>query len=335
MSLSSDDISQLTKSVRVLKTKIAQMEMVPQMGKEKVSSLLRSLDELKKVHEEAWDLAFAAGLPIDEDEAKKTGERIEDFSRKCSSFENARNVEIRAQKVLSGCRTILEAFTREGGTLSLLRGLVERTKGYELLIAKGNRSIWHGGAAQRINTQLAKEGLTATGPVLIFQRLAEIVRADAWRAIFLAALAVFLTLLITFRSFGKTLAALAPLLAGYLAMAGGLGLLGIPVTIGNVAAFPLLFGIGIDYGIHIVDRTRRTDGGIKILGREGLDRAMFVAAATTLTGFLALACSRHPGLSSFGIAVAFGIGGSAVTARLISPHLLPTNGNVKADGERR
>ena len=333
LSLSSRDVSILEATIRTLDKRLKALERAPSLREGQIAALVASLDELKKVHEEAGDLAFAAGLPFDEEAAERTGERIENLMRKCSSLTFASMIDDRVKKTLNGGMAIVHSLTKKGGLIHFLKALIERTKGYELLIAKGDRSIWYGGAAEKINIHLAKEGLVATGPVLIFQRLAEIVKADVWRAIFLAAFAVFVTLLLTFRRLSKTLAALAPLIAGYVAMAGGLGLLRIPLTIGNVAAFPLLFGIGIDYGIHVVERTRVTGRGeVIILGRDGLDRAMFVAAATTLTGFLALSISRHPGLSSFGVAVALGIAGSAVTARLISPLLLLAG--VNEDGTK-
>ena len=67
-------------------------------------------------------------------------------------------------------------------------------------------------------------------------------------------LAVFLLLLLSMKSLRKSLVALVPLTAGMIWMLGLLPLLGWRVNMVNIAVIPLIIGMGIDFGLHIVHR---------------------------------------------------------------------------------
>jgi hypothetical protein len=95
------------------------------------------------------------------------------------------------------------------------------------------------------------------------------------------------------------------------------------VNLMNVVAFPIIVGIGVDAGIHVVCRYRAT-GRRDPLGavRECLG-GLGGAAATTVIGFGSIATSGIPGLASMGLFVAAGTIVSFAAAVAVLPALLP------------
>ena len=97
---------------------------------------------------------------------------------------------------------------------------------------------------------------------------------------------------------------------------------------------PLLLGVGVDSGIHLVHRAE-TDGarGEALLGTTAA-RAVFYSALTTTVSFGSLAFSSHLGMQSLGIALAIGMALMVVCNLIVLPALLETRGDRPGSGER-
>jgi len=125
-------------------------------------------------------------------------------------------------------------------------------------------------------------------------------------SIALGVIAVFLWLLV--RRIQSVLLILFPLvLAAVLTAATGV-LLNIPFNYANVIVLPLLIGIGVDSGIHLVMRQRQIRAGEDVHGTS-TPRAILFSALTTVASFGSLMLSPHRGTASMGellsIAIAF------------------------------
>jgi predicted RND superfamily exporter protein len=81
----------------------------------------------------------------------------------------------------------------------------------------------------------------------------------------------------------------------------------------NLVAFPLLIGIGIDYGIFIVSAARRRDPS----QLPPAVSAVTMCSATTVLGFASLVLTSVPAVQSMGSAVAVGVAAAAVSAVLL------------------
>ncbi len=96
-------------------------------------------------------------------------------------------------------------------------------------------------------------------------------------------------------------------LAAVLTAATGV-LLDIPFNYANVIVLPLLIGIGVDAGIHLVLRHDQVAAGEGVYGTS-TPRAVLFAALTTVASFGSLMLSPHRGTASMGellsIAIAF------------------------------
>ena len=107
------------------------------------------------------------------------------------------------------------------------------------------------------------------------------------------------------------------------ALTGGISVLaGLPLNFANVIALPLLLGIGVDSGIHIIHRFR-TDlpEGKSILATSSA-RAVVVSSLTTMGGVGNLALSPHAGTASMGMLLTLGIGVTLACMLIVLPALL-------------
>ena len=75
-----------------------------------------------------------------------------------------------------------------------------------------------------------------------------------------ALLVISVVLIFDLRSVRDTLLAVLPLGLGILQTFGLMGLLDIPLNPANMIALPLMLGIGIDYGVHLIHEFRDQSG---------------------------------------------------------------------------
>jgi predicted RND superfamily exporter protein len=137
------------------------------------------------------------------------------------------------------------------------------------------------------------------------------------------ALAVVLALLfLHFRNPRWVGMALIPLLAGVAYMLGASALLGLDLNPANAVAIPLILGIGIDDGIHIVHRYRESKNVGQAVQLTG--RAVIMTSLTTMVGFGSLSTSHFPALASLGQLALLGIGSCLFTSLFLLPSLLWT-----------
>ncbi len=148
----------------------------------------------------------------------------------------------------------------------------------------------------------------ATGePVLSLRAGDEIVLAFA-SAFALAAAAIAILLAALLRKLAQVLAVLLPVGCAGALTGASLVMLDVPLNFANVIALPLLFGMGVDNGVHMLQRALSDSAfGAAPLG-SATARAILFSGATTLAGFGTLMLSPHPGLASMGTVLSLGIG---------------------------
>ena len=94
---------------------------------------------------------------------------------------------------------------------------------------------------------------------------------------------------------------------------GFMGYAGIAFSDSLVTVFPLLLAVGIDFGIHIINRYREERGEGATIGAamgittEQLSTAFLIVTITTVISFLANLTSTLGGIRDFGIVAAVGI----------------------------
>ncbi|MCK9606299.1 MAG: MMPL family transporter [Methylomonas sp.] len=131
---------------------------------------------------------------------------------------------------------------------------------------------------------------------------------DAFIQAFSSALIlIVLLLLLMTRSVKSTLLVVAPLLLAALLTGACNVWLNNPFNFANIIVLPLLLGMGVDSGIHIVQRLRHRPNDIDNLLHSSSARGVFFSALTTLCSFTSLAFNNHQGTASMGLLLSIGI----------------------------
>lgn len=159
-----------------------------------------------------------------------------------------------------------------------------------------------------------------TGIPVTFVAFGKLLRDGLEASAIYATVAVLVLLFIDFRTIRGTLLALFPLALGLVWMVGGMNALGIGYNFANVIAIPLILGIGIDSGVHVVHRWLRGTPPADLPATTG--KAVLVSSLTTIVGFGALMSSDHRGMWSLGLTLVLGVAACMVAATLVLPALL-------------
>jgi len=122
----------------------------------------------------------------------------------------------------------------------------------------------------------------------------------AWYATAAIALMVFLH----FRSLVCVVLSLLPVAIGTVWMVGFMGWFGIPFNPANIMTLPLVVGIGVTNGIHILNRFGEEKNPSILARSTGL--AVLVSGLTTIAGFGSLILAKHQGIESLGYVMAVG-----------------------------
>ncbi|MCA9554362.1 MAG: MMPL family transporter [Myxococcales bacterium] len=136
-------------------------------------------------------------------------------------------------------------------------------------------------------------------------------------------LTILLVLIVTWLLVGRLQAALLVLGPALMTLLFTLGLLpftSIPLNYLNVVIIPVLFGLSVDGGAHLVTRTHM-GGEFDDLVRE-VGRGVAGSILTTALGFGALLSADHLGLRSFASLALFGLANNIVAALVVTPTLL-------------
>jgi uncharacterized protein len=130
-----------------------------------------------------------------------------------------------------------------------------------------------------------------------------------------------LFLLLLWRSVWDTVLAFFPLALAALVTCAVLILFGQPFNFTNVIVLPMLVGMGVDNGVHLVHRHRAAPDEIDVLA-SSTARAVFFAALTTVLSFGSLAFASHRGLASFGQMLTVGVLVTLVCYVVVLPAVL-------------
>jgi predicted RND superfamily exporter protein len=149
--------------------------------------------------------------------------------------------------------------------------------------------------------------------------LNERIRVDLAR-VFLPMLGVLVVMLaLVFRSWRDLLLALLALLFAAAVLVLATSWTPLAWNSFNVCGLPLVFGTGLDYGIHMILALRR-NGGDLAATRSGIGRALLFCGGSSAIGFGSLATASAHGLASLGLVCAVGILANMAAAIWLIPH---------------
>ena len=137
-----------------------------------------------------------------------------------------------------------------------------------------------------------------------------------------AFLAIGLLLLVLLRSWKDTLLLLLILLAGAAYTTLVMTIINMPLNFANIIALPLLLGIGVDSGIHILERYRKDKYIHQNIFANATHYGVLISALTTIFSVGNLAFATHRGTASMGLLLVIGISIMVCCTLILLPALL-------------
>ncbi len=161
---------------------------------------------------------------------------------------------------------------------------------------------------------------TLTGLPLVNRDLSDRFLPQFVRGLGIGTLIVVAIVVLAFRNWWLSLLALLPTGVGLIWAAGLLALAGVDMDLFALFAVVTFVGIGVDYGIHLVQRYRERGDASQAV--EELAPVILVAAAITVLGYGTLVTSSYAPLRSIGIVSAVSVAALAVASVVVLPALL-------------
>ncbi len=222
--------------------------------------------------------------------------------------------------VLSMCST--EELTLEKLPNDIVNQFISDNGKQYLVSIYPKEQMWDFNFLRLFSEQMHKIDERVTGMPLVFYILITLIGRDGSIAAILTLIVIFLLLLADYRNLKLSLLTLIPLVFGTIWMVGAMKLFGMQFNILNVMAIPLILGMGIDDGIHIIHRYK-IEGKNKIFAIfSSTGKAVLLTSITTFLAFGSLGFAAARGLASLGIVLAIGITTCWLATVVVLPAIL-------------
>jgi hopanoid biosynthesis associated RND transporter like protein HpnN len=132
---------------------------------------------------------------------------------------------------------------------------------------------------------------------------------------------MFAFLFLLWRSLWDSVLAFFPLALASLLCVGVMEVAGMPFNFANVIVLPMLIGMGIDNGVHLVHRHRTNPAELDVLATSTA-RAVFFAALTTVLCFGSLGFASHRGMAAIGQMLTLGVAATLACYVVVLPAVL-------------
>ena len=176
------------------------------------------------------------------------------------------------------------------------------------------------GALERFVAAVETIAPDATGPAVVMVEWGRLASRATLQALALAALGITGMLWFQWRRISDVALAIVPLALAALYTAAAMALLGMQVNLVNVIVVPMLLGIGIDSGVHLVESARARAGEAEALD-AATARAVVFSALTTLASFVSLGYAHHRGMAALGQLLSLGLVATLMCYVVVFPAL--------------
>lgn len=174
-------------------------------------------------------------------------------------------------------------------------GKKDDTKDIERFVLMGRRAA-----------DIVKPGTPVAGQLPVSYDLFKAIEIDGPKATLFAFLAVIILVIVLFRHIPTITQTLFALVVGMVWLAGLMLGFDIRINFLNFIALPITFGIGVDYGVNILQRYREVgaEGIIEVVRNTG--GAVMLASLTTIIGYGSLLLAGNQAFVSFGLLAVLG-----------------------------
>lgn len=174
--------------------------------------------------------------------------------------------------------------------------------------ARTPQGVWPSGPPETVLAAIerAAPGAVVANAPRLGAELRALAVGDLKRLGALAVAVVFAIVLVSYRfDFGATALTFVPVALGTVWTAGLWGLLGRRLDLFTISVLPVMVGIGVDDGLHVLHLARRRGEDLTRAAHEA-GRGVVLTNLTTCAGFLALVLSHVPALRNGGLLMCVG-----------------------------
>ena len=218
---------------------------------------------------------------------------------------------------------------------SLTAGFRERDGALDktvLVYPRPSRALWQGPAIMDMTAALRAAAERSTPAGAAPARLAgstplsadiiSSIRRDGPLATVAALAAVVVLVILIFRRTVATPLIIASLLVAVIGLRGAMMALGVKLNFCNFIAFPITFGIGVDYAVNIMARYREGRAFNVSEAIRSTGGAVGLCSLTTIIGYSSLLFAQNRALFLFGVAAVLGEIACVTTATIVLPAAL-------------
>lgn len=180
--------------------------------------------------------------------------------------------------------------------------------------------VWQRPTQEAFVKELRTVDPNVTGTPVQLLEYTTLLRNSYVEAAWYATAAIAVMVLLHFRSLVCVALALLPVVIGTIWMVGFMAWAGIPFNPANIMTLPLVVGIGVTNGIHILNRFSEERNPSILARSTGL--AVLVSGLTTIAGFGSLILAQHQGIESLGYVMAVGTATCMIAALTFLPAVL-------------
>jgi hopanoid biosynthesis associated RND transporter like protein HpnN len=262
--------------------------------------------------------------------AERLAALVDEFLRQVDAQDDPRTALLRFESILLG--TFPAQLDRlrlalEPGEVTLaslpddLRSRMLARNGRARVQIFPRENLGKGDARERFVDAIRAIQPDATGVAVNLIEFGRATSRSLVQALSLALVLITLLLLVIWRRFLDTVLVLLPLLLAGALTGAAMVLLDRPFNFANVIVLPLLLGIGVDSGVHLVHRARERGPGKPLL--ESVTALQKTACAvTTIASFGSLAFSAHRGIASLGLLLVIGLTITVLANLLVLPAIV-------------
>ncbi len=194
------------------------------------------------------------------------------------------------------------------------------TNGNYLIMVYPKKDIWNRDNQGEFIKELQPIYEDVTGTPVQLYYYTELLKKSYEEAARYSLIAIALLVLIHFRSTLCVALALIPVGVGFLWLGGLMGFFGVALNPANIMTLPLVIGIGVTNGIHILNRFAEEQTP-SILARS-TGKAVLVSGLTAIAGFGSLILGKHRGIQSLGYVMSVGLATCMIAGLTFLPALL-------------
>jgi hypothetical protein len=201
-----------------------------------------------------------------------------------------------------------------------LRNRFVSARGKFLLQVYPKYDVWQRDNQEKFIADLRTIDSNVTGTPVQLYEYTTLLKNSYERAAWYSLIAIAIMVFIHFRSVAAVSLSLLPVGIGMFWLLGLMGWSNISFNPANIMTLPLVIGIGVTNGIHILNRFAE-EKTPNILSRS-TGKAVLVSGLTAIAGFGSLILAKHRGIHSLGNVMAVGIATCMIAGLTFLPALL-------------